>query len=285
MKRALIILLLVLFGVQAIAFAYEAEAASPASVAETYEGEAAPPASVADTYEGEAVPPASVADAYEDEAVIPASIINNEFMRESLRLNNLARLAYSQGNYLDSMRFSDEAIRYAELSNEYVLMRLRMAETDNAIAAARRRLTFAITVDAPTRYPDDYRDANLAFGEALSSRAEEMWEDAVISANRVLAILAHLGGMDETVLPAQYVVRLWTVYRDSLWDISGRAWAYNDPWQWRRLYDANRDIMPEPGNPDLIHPGMVLDIPPIRGEVRRGLWQPGRIYPSLPPAR
>jgi nucleoid-associated protein YgaU len=77
-------------------------------------------------------------------------------------------------------------------------------------------------------------------------------------------------------------VRPWVIYGDSLWNIAGRAWAFNDPWQWRRLYEANRDRMPQPGNPDLIHPGMILDIPSIRGEVRQGMWQPGVVYPALP---
>jgi nucleoid-associated protein YgaU len=48
---------------------------------------------------------------------------------------------------------------------------------------------------------------------------------------------------------------------------------YGDPWQWRRIYNANRDKMPQRDNPDLIHPGMILDIPSIRGEVRSGILQ------------
>jgi hypothetical protein len=32
--------------------------------------------------------------------------------------------------------------------------------------------------------------------------------------------------------------------------------------------------MPDPANPDLIEPGMVIDIPSIRGETREGMWRP-----------
>jgi len=37
--------------------------------------------------------------------------------------------------------------------------------------------------------------------------------------------------------------------------------------------------MPERDNPDLILPGMVLNIPSIRGETRQGMWQEGTEYP------
>jgi hypothetical protein len=39
--------------------------------------------------------------------------------------------------------------------------------------------------------------------------------------------------------------------------------------------------MPQPSNPDLIHPGMILDIPSIRGESREGMWVDGRTYMPL----
>ena len=43
---------------------------------------------------------------------------------------------------------------------------------------------------------------------------------------------------------------------DSLSKIARRE--YGDPQQWRRIYDANRDIIKDP---DLIHPGQTLRIP------------------------
>ena len=75
------------------------------------------------------------------------------------------------------------------------------------------------------------------------------------------------------VLPAQYLVKSWTTTRDCLWNIAGKPEIYGDPWQWRRIYDANRDKMPRPDDPDLIHPGMILDIPSIAGEFRAGIME------------
>ena len=81
--------------------------------------------------------------------------------------------------------------------------------------------------------------------------------------------------------PAQYTVRPWASSRDCFWNIAGRPWVYGDPYQWRLLYNANRAKLPNPNDPDLIEPGMVLDIPSIQGESREGLWDANKSYPPV----
>jgi nucleoid-associated protein YgaU len=71
-------------------------------------------------------------------------------------------------------------------------------------------------------------------------------------------------------LAALYEVKLIPHRRDCLWRIAEYDFVYGDPYQWRRLYEANKDKFPQPDNPDLIEPGMILIIPPIRGEQRSG---------------
>ena len=253
-------------------------------------------------------------------SAIPDSLRNNEYYTESMRLNNLARLAFSEGDYDASTQYSQEAMRYALLSDEYVSMRLKMMECDNAITTARSRLEYAASINATTRFPSEYNRAQTTYDEARSFRAAERWDDAINAANRVLTILASVDGAStgttastgtstgtgtgtttttSTVttttttgtsttgtgtvpLPAQYTVRPWEAVKDCLWNIASRPWVYNDAQQWRRLYDANKSKMPEPDNPDLIKPGMVLDIPSIRGEVRQGMWNSNQTYPPLP---
>jgi nucleoid-associated protein YgaU len=63
-----------------------------------------------------------------------------------------------------------------------------------------------------------------------------------------------------------------------LWNIAGYSWVYNEPEKWRLLYEANKSKLPEPDNPNLIEPGMVLDIPSDKGETRQGMWESGRAY-------
>ena len=75
-------------------------------------------------------------------------------------------------------------------------------------------------------------------------------------------------------LPRYYVVRLITDRRDCFWRIAEYDFVYGDPWQWRVLYEANRDKIPDSDNPDWIEPGTILEIPSIAGEHREGTWDP-----------
>ncbi len=52
---------------------------------------------------------------------------------------------------------------------------------------------------------------------------------------------------------------VYTVMRgDYLWKISGKQDIYNDPYQWVKIWSANRDMIT---NPDLIYPDQKLDVP------------------------
>jgi nucleoid-associated protein YgaU len=73
-------------------------------------------------------------------------------------------------------------------------------------------------------------------------------------------------------LPAFYTVRLIESARDCFWRIAEYPFIYGDPWKWKILYEANKDKLPVPENPDLILPGIVLSIPSIAGETRSGHW-------------
>lgn len=56
-----------------------------------------------------------------------------------------------------------------------------------------------------------------------------------------------------------YTVGTWAQDRDCLWNISGKMEIYGDPFQWPKIWQANTNII---RNPDIIHPGQVLQIPP-----------------------
>jgi hypothetical protein len=214
--------------------------------------------------------------------VIPPNIRNNQYYLESLRLTRLAQESFDYGDYDGSTQYAAEALKYAQLSDEYVALQLKIKETNDAISAAKARLDWAVLVGAPARYPTEYGEAEAAYEEAVSERSAESWDPAIAAANRVLVALAYVQEAPEgTPLPAQYTVRPWAVSKDCFWNIAGRPWAYGDAAQWRLIYNANRTKLPDPNNPDLIHPGMVLDIPSIRGEIRQGMWDPGKTYDPL----
>jgi nucleoid-associated protein YgaU len=54
-----------------------------------------------------------------------------------------------------------------------------------------------------------------------------------------------------------HTVWLWQESRDCLWNLSKKY--YNDPWQWKRIYLANKEQIKDPRK---IFPKQVLVIPP-----------------------
>ena len=195
------------------------------------------------------------------------AFLNNEYLLENIRLVAMAQERYDQGLYDDAFEIAQESIRYARLSDEYVALHLRIRETDNAISSARFRLDWAARVGAPTRYAETYRRAQDTFADALAAREREAWDPARDLALRVIGILEGV----TPVLPARFQVRTWAATRDCLWNIAALPEIYGDPTRWPILYQANRHRMPRPGDPDLILPGMILDIPSIAGEIRYGI--------------
>jgi hypothetical protein len=215
-----------------------------------------------------------------DTVEIPQNIRNNKFFLESVRLKNLAKSAFEEGDYDGSKAYAEESQRYALLSDEYVANELKRRDAAKAISAARNRISWAMNRGFDKSYPSQYNDARNSYLQAVTYNGNEEWDQAIASANRVLLVLSD--NIETLPLPSQYTVRTWLTERDCLWNIAAYPWVYGDPFQWRKLYEANRDKLPEPDNPDLVHPGTVLIIPVARGEQRSGMWQPGRSYTPLP---
>jgi nucleoid-associated protein YgaU len=230
------------------------------------------------------------------------NVRNNQYFVESVRLTNLAQEALEFGDYDASAQYAAEALRYARLSDEYVALQLRIRETGAALNTARTILDWAEGVKAQDRYPNEYRQASAAWEEALDAQAAEDWDRAIRASRRVINSLALVEGniyfvglsssedapapapspvppvSGASILPARYTVRTWAESRDCFWNIAARPWVYGDPYKWRILYNANRSKLPRPDNPNILEPGIVLDIPSIGKEKREGMWDPNRSY-------
>ena len=152
----------------------------------------------------------SVAYFAAEDTNIPQSISNNEFFLESLRLTKLAQDTFEYGDYDASAGFAEEAIRYAQLSDEYV--------ADQLIGEAKRLLDWADSSNIATRYPDDYNKSKNYYDASVLSRFNEEWADAIDAAIKSIEILA---AYETTSLPSQYTVRTWSTVRDCLWNIAG----------------------------------------------------------------
>jgi nucleoid-associated protein YgaU len=210
----------------------------------------------------------SVAYFAAEDTSVPQSIRNNEFYLESVRLTKLAQDTFEYGDYDASAGFAEEAIRYAQLSDEYV--------ADQLIIEAKRLLDWADSNNIAARYPNNYNESKNYYETSVLARFNEEWAEAIDAAIKSIEILAALESNRTPSLPSQYTVRTWTSVKDCLWNIAGYSWVYGEPRRWRELYEANKSKLPDPDNPNLIEPGTIIDIPSIRGEVRRGMWEPGR---------
>ena len=123
----------------------------------------------------------------------------------------------------------------------------------------------------------DY-DTSASFAEAAIRSAE--LSDEYVSQQAGVTITVSVPAAN--AFPASYTVRAWSVSHDCFWNIAGRPWVYGNPHQWRVLYNANKAKLPDPNNPNVIEPGIVLDIPSLKGEVRQGAWDKDKTYKPLP---
>ena len=203
------------------------------------------------------------------------AIRNNEYFQESQRYLTLAESAYAIGDYDSSTHFSEEATRYAQLSDEYVALQLKILDVNKALDTAKTRIDSAASSGLSEKYPSAYQDAQTWYDKGVSAKTDEDWDSALAAANKAVETLAYVDG---SPLPAQYTIRDWATSKDCLWNIAGYPWVYGDPHQWRLLYNANKSKLPDPNNPNWIEPGIVLDIPSLKGEAREGAWSEGTTY-------
>jgi nucleoid-associated protein YgaU len=195
------------------------------------------------------------------------TFLNNQYLVEYNRLIALAEQSYAAAKYDEAIQYANEAMRNAQLSDEYVSLQLKIKEVNDAIAATETRMNRAKQTGAAKHYAETFEQAEVAFAEALEARDGEDWDKARAAVLRTIALLDTLPA--EPIYPAQYLVRT----SDCLWDIAAKPEVYGDPFQWRHIYNANRDKMPNRNNPNLIKPGMLLDIPSIKGELRYGVME------------
>jgi nucleoid-associated protein YgaU len=213
------------------------------------------------------------------------SVLHNEFYEASLKARSLARFALEQGDYDASIFQSSESERLARLSDEYIGGMMLRARAMREIQSADDRILWARSNEAATYYPAELAAASAHYDEAVAARSDNDWSAALQAA---LAVADDLAGVaappkkgapppDMPPNPNQYKVRPWDVFGDCFWNIA--KWFYGDPWKWPVVYEANKDKIPDPDNPDLIESGTVIDIPGIGNEMRVGLYDTGIPYP------
>ncbi len=205
-----------------------------------------------------------------------ASYKNNTYQKLANEYTKKAEAALDAGEYALSEEYAAKAAENAELSKAYIDKMLAQSNAEKAIAEAKKKLDWAKSVNADKTFPTAYSAAEEAFSNANTSYDKGDYLSALQYAKAVSDALD--GVREVTPLPQFYVVRPWAETKDCYWNISGRKYVYNNPLLWENLYNANKSKMPRPNDPNLILPGMKMEIPSISGELREGTYNPNKEY-------
>ncbi len=220
-------------------------------------------------------------------------LVETEDYQRAQELRQQAEEAFEDGDYDRAEELAieaEEAIQSARAEAQRQRDGFRAA---NARTLAQRRMNEAQGFNVAEHYGDELDEAQSLFDsgqslyddeEYVEAREEflavlDVLNDDLIASLRDIAREAVMVDDDDEPagLPEYYVVRLIPERRDSFWRIAEYEFVYDDPWEWPRLYEANRDILRDPDNPRLIHPGMEFRIPSLRDEERSGIWRDGEI--------
>ena len=212
-------------------------------------------------------------------AISAQSLLDNPDYKKSLEYKTLYQKAMNDGDYEKALEYADLASEHAKKSEEYVNSMIVRFRANQAIDRLKSRLAEVKRFGGDKTYPEEFGLATEAYAQAASLYKEGDYQGSLDQSNEALNLLAAVkrtpGSSD--VLPSEYVVRYLPANRDCLWKIAGYDFVYGDPTLWPLLYKANKAKFPEPENPNLILPGMILTIPERANEKRSGIWKDGSV--------
>ncbi len=208
---------------------------------------------------------------------------NNPDYRESLRYKQMSEEALEAGEYQKALEYAEKAKEYAEKSEEYVQFMLAKYRANSALWKARNLLGQVERAGGRKSAPAKFKSAQEMIVKADSLFKEESFEVSQATSKNAIELLNSIEIKSaQKTLPAAYVVRDMPGNEDCFWRIAGYDFVYDDPSAWWPIYQANKEKLPQPENPDLIYPGMVLQIPERQGESRSGVWVDGTIRDKAP---
>ncbi len=205
-----------------------------------------------------------------------ASYKDNTYQRLADEYTKKAQNALDAGEYVLAEEYAAKAAENAEYSRAFIEKMLARQDADKQLAAAEKKLDWAKSIAADRNFPMAYSSSQQAMENAKAAYDSEDYVSASQYAKQVIDSLE--GVREVTPLPQYYVVRPWADTKDCYWNISGRRYVYNNPLLWENLYQANKSKQPKPNDPNLILPGMKMEIPSISGEYREGTYNPKKDY-------
>jgi hypothetical protein len=166
----------------------------------------------------------------------------------------------------------------AQASAETAAQEAARAAALTALTQAQARYDWATEANAENNYPDAYAAGAAHLSQASQAYEAADYQEALAQAQAALAAMA--GIAEFAPFPAGYIVDLLPERKniDSLTFIAAQSYVYNDPLKWGILYQTNKALLKDPGNPDLLLSGQTILIPSLRGENRSGVWDPKKTY-------
>ncbi|HYW85031.1 MAG TPA: hypothetical protein VFB30_17350 [Spirochaetia bacterium] len=223
-------------------------------------------------------------------ALSAQSLLDNDFYNQAKGQLAQADQAMQSGDYDTAASLAAQAKENFAKSDEYVATTLMFYRANGWLSQAKDRVAYAKSIKADTNFKDAYDRAVTDAGGAKDALDAKDYDKSIGLSKDAIAALANIAPVAakappppptaEPTLPQYYTVRLVISKRDCFWRIAGFPFVYNDPWKWRLLYDANKSLLGDPANPDLIEPGQRFVIPSASGETRQGDYDPAVNYPT-----
>jgi nucleoid-associated protein YgaU len=222
------------------------------------------------------------------------SLIDNQYYHKAQDLLAQSQQAFNKGDYDLSTDLANQAKEQLQKSNDYIAELTQYYRANSSLSVAKDRVAYAKSIDADVHYKDAYGKAVTDVADSKTALDAKDYQKSMDLSKEAIALLKDVApvvakkppeqpAQPATVeLPEYYVVRLRLPLRDCFWRIAAYPFVYNDPWKWRLLYDANKDVLENPKNPNLIEVGMKFVIPALGDEKRSGDYDPSIEYPALP---
>ena len=179
-----------------------------------------------------------------------------EMYNESMSLVEQAQVVFSAEKYAEAKQLALQSMAALSGLQELDDERKRIAQEEEA---ERLRLQ----EEERLRLEEEERQRRLAEEEAERLRLEQ----------EALAAAKNKG-----TYPEYYIIHDWKKTKDCFWNIAAKPFVYNDPFKWEILYNANKGVLDNVSNPDVIQPEIKIRIPSIDGEVREGVYDPKKEY-------
>jgi nucleoid-associated protein YgaU len=226
-------------------------------------------------------------------ALSAQSLLDNQYQKAGADLERKASAALEAGEYEQAALYAEQAAEQYRLSREYASNQQLVYRAANAISAARSAIARVETSpELAKKYAADLTKAKVLLKEAEALYGAGTWVASKDKADEARAVATGIpipaavtptAPVSGTVaLPRFYVVGTWEKNRDCFWNIAKNPAIYGNPHLWQKLYEANKSKLRNPDNPNLIHPGIKLEVPALKGEKREGNYTPDAKYPSLP---